>query len=143
MPKEAVCMASYERNASRLPARRKEPIDLIVSVVQWANKAVQSQLQLLRGRYCTSYERLFSYREALGDSMVIQDNEDHTWTIQESFRGIKQMAIYTVSGGNDDPLCTCGVPMPRIFKDSGSTNEYTNEPDFAVACDYSFTIRAT
>lgn len=95
-------------NSAILPARRKEPIDLIVSVVQWANKAVQSQLERLRGRYCTSYERLLSYREALGDSMVIQENEDHTWTIQESFRGIKQMAIYTVSGGKDNPVCTCG-----------------------------------
>lgn len=92
-------------NAAIEKWRRKEPVDMIIGLIQWSNKQVAEQLQKLTGQYCTMCTNLIQYRKRFADALVVTQNKDKTWTIIEWF--IETRATYVVSWSGNSLKCTC------------------------------------
>ena len=106
-------------NAAIEKWRRKEPVDMVIGLIQWGNKQVADQLRKLTGQYCTTCKNLTEYRKRFGDALAVTQNKDQTWTVIEWFKD--GQATYVVSRNGHALICSCqgyerdGIPCRHLL----------------------------
>ena len=126
-------------NAAIEKWRRKEPVDMIIGLIQWSNKQVIEQTRKLTGQYCAMCNNLTQYRKRFADSLVVTQNKDQTWTINEWFKDAR--ATYVVSWSGNNLKCTCqgyerdGIPCRHmlVLEDRGSLLAPQPKPYYRTA----------